>query len=81
MNRISCITHGKLLDVGIAATATTTTKEKEPLESHNRQKHLVKLGSDGSVLDGSNQEITRLNFGVQHDNNVSIIIADFSALS
>lgn len=63
------------------ATATTTTKEKEPLEFHNRQKHLVKLGSDGSVLDGSNQEITRLNFGVQHDNNVSIIIADFSALS
>ena len=63
------------------ATATTATKEKEPLESHNRQKHLVKLGSDGSVLDGSNQEITRLNFGVQHDNNVSIIIADFSALS
>ena len=63
------------------APATTATKEKEPLESHNRQKHLVKLGSDGSVLDGSNQEITRLNFGVQHDNNVSIIIADFSALS
>ena len=63
------------------AIATTATKEKEPLESHNRQKHLVKLGSDGSVLDGSNQEITRLNFGVQHDNNVSIIIADFSALS
>ena len=63
------------------ATATTATKEKEPLKSHNRQKHLVKLGSDGSVLDGSNQEITRLNFGVQHDNNVSIIIADFSALS
>ena len=63
------------------ATATTATKEKEPLESHNRQKHLIKLGSDGSVLDGSNQEITRLNFGVQHDNNVSIIIADFSALS
>ena len=62
-------------------TATTATKEKEPLEFHNRQKHLVKLGSDGSVLDGSNQEITRLNFGVQHDNNVSIIIADFSALS
>ena len=62
-------------------TATTATKEKEPLESHNRQKHLVKLGSDGSVLDGSNQEITRLNFGVQHDNNVSMIIADFSALS
>ena len=64
-----------------APAATTATKEKEPLESHNRQKHLVKLGSDGSVLDGSNQEITRLNFGVQHDNNVSIIIADFSALS
>ena len=64
-----------------ATAATTATKEKEPLESHNRQKHLVKLGSDGSVLDGSNQEITRLNFGVQHDNNVSIIIADFSALS
>ena len=63
------------------AIATTATKEKESLESHNRQKHLVKLGSDGSVLDGSNQEITRLNFGVQHDNNVSIIIADFSALS
>ena len=63
------------------ATATTATKEKEPLEFHNRQKHLIKLGSDGSVLDGSNQEITRLNFGVQHDNNVSIIIADFSALS
>lgn len=63
------------------APATTATKEKEPLESHNRQKHIVKLGSDGSVLDGSNQEITRLNFGVQHDNNVSIIIADFSALS
>ena len=61
--------------------ATAATKEKEPLESHNRQKHIVKLGSDGSVLDGSNQEITRLNFGVQHDNNVSIIIADFSALS
>ena len=64
-----------------ATAATTATKEKEPLEFHNRQKHLVKLGSDGSVLDGSNQEITRLNFGVQHDNNVSIIIADFSALS
>ena len=67
-----------------APTATYTaiaTKEKEPLEPHNRQKHLVKLGSDGSVLDGSNQEITRLNFGVQHDNNVSMIIADFSALS
>lgn len=64
-----------------ANTTTTATKEKEPLESHNRQKHLIKLGSDGSVLDGSNQEITRLNFGVQHDNNVSIIIADFSALS
>ena len=69
------------LDEEATATATTATKEKEPLESHNRQKHLVKLGSDGSVLDGSNQEITRLNFGVQHDNNVSIIIADFSALS
>ena len=64
-----------------ATAATTATKEKEPLESHNRQKHLVKLGSDGSVLDSSNQEITRLNFGVQHDNNVSIITADFSALS
>ena len=64
-----------------ANTTTTATKEKEPLESHNRQKHLIKLGSDGSVLDGSNQEITRLNFGVQHDNNVSIIIADFPALS
>ena len=64
-----------------ATAATSATKEKELLESHNRQKHLVKLGSDGSVLDGSNQEITRLNFGVQHDNNVSIIIADFSALS
>ena len=63
------------------STATITTKEKEPLESHNRQKHLVKLGSDGRVLDSSNQEITRLNFGVQHDNNVSRIIADFSALS
>lgn len=62
-------------------STTTTAKEKEPLESHNRQKHLVKLGSDGSVLDGSNQEIAMLNFGVQHDNNVSIIIADFSALS
>lgn len=62
-------------------TATTATKEKEPLESHHRQKHIVKLGSDGSVLDSSNQEITRLNFGVQHDNNVSTIIADFSALS
>lgn len=69
------------LDEEATATATITTKEKEPLESHNRQKHLVKLGSDGSVLDSSNQEITRLNFGVQHDNNVSIIIADFSALS
>ena len=64
-----------------ATFSTTSTKEKEPLESHNRQKHLVKLGSDGSVLDSSNQEITRLNFGVQHDNNVSVIIADFSALS
>lgn len=63
------------------ATTTASTKEKEPLESHYRQKHIVKLGSDGSVLDGSNQEIARLNFGVQHDNNVSIIIADFSALS
>lgn len=63
------------------AAISTATKEKEPLESHNRQKHVVKLGSDGSVLDSSNQEITRLNFGVQHDNNVSIIIADFSALS
>lgn len=63
------------------ATTTASTKEKEPLESHNRQKHLVKLGSDGSVLDNSNQEITRLNFGVQHDNNVSVIIADFSVLS
>ena len=69
------------LDEEATATATITTKEKEPLESHNRQKHLVKLGSDGSVLDSANQEITRLNFGVQHDNNVSIIIADFSALS
>ena len=67
--------------LGEEATATTATKEKEPLESHNRQRHLVKLGSDGSVLDSSNQEITRLNFGVQHDNNVSMIIADFSALS
>ena len=57
------------------------TKEKEPLESHNRQKHIIKLGSDGSVLDSSNQEITMLNFGVQHDNNVSVIIADFSGLS
>lgn len=57
------------------------TNEKESPESHYRQKHIVKLGSDGSVLDGSNQEITRLNFGVQHDNNVSVIIADFSALS
>ena len=65
----------------VPAAISTATKEKEPLESHNRQKHLVKLGSDGSVLDGSNQEITRLNFGVQHDNNVSVIIADFSALS
>ena len=64
-----------------ATFSTTTTKEKEPLESHNRQKHIVKLGSDGSVLDSSNQEIARLNFGVQHDNNVSVIIADFSALS
>lgn len=62
-------------------STTTTTKEKEPLESHYRQKHIVKLGSDGSVLDSSNQEIAMLNFGVQHDNNVSIIIADFSALS
>lgn len=63
------------------ATTTASTKEKEPLESHYRQKHIVKLGSDGSVLDSSNQEIAMLNFGVQHDNNVSIIIADFSALS
>lgn len=63
------------------ATTTASTKEKEPLESHYRQKHIVKLGSDGSVLDGSNQEIAMLNFGVQHDNNVSVIIADFSALS
>lgn len=65
----------------VPAAISTATKEKEPLESHNRQKHLVKLGSDGSVLDSSNQEIARLNFGVQHDNNVSVIIADFSALS
>lgn len=64
-----------------AISTTTTAKEQEPLESHHRQEHTVHLGSDGSVLDGSNQEITRLNFGVQHDNNVSIIIADFSALS
>lgn len=64
-----------------AATSTSSTKEKEPLESHYRQKHIVKLGSDGSVLDSSSQEITRLNFGVQHDNNVSVIIADFSGLS
>ena len=64
------------------STATTaSTKEKEPLESHHRQEHIVKLSSDGSVLDGSNQEIAMLNFGVQHDNNVSVIIADFSALS
>ena len=63
------------------STATTAAKEQEPLESHHRQEHTVHLGSDGSVLDISNQEITRLNFGVQHDNNVSIIIADFSALS
>lgn len=62
-------------------TTTASTKEKEPLESHYRQKHIVKLGSDGSVLDSSNQEIAMLNFGVQHDNNVSVIIADFSALS
>lgn len=67
--------------VAVPATFSTTTKEKEPLESHYRQKHIVKLGSDGSVLDSSNQEIAMLNFGVQHDNNVSIIIADFSALS
>lgn len=65
----------------VPATFSTTTKEKEPLESHYRQKHIVKLGSDGSVLDSSNQEIAMLNFGVQYDNNVSIIIADFSALS
>lgn len=64
-----------------AISTTTTAKEQEPLESHHRQEHTVHLGSDGSVLDGSNQEITRLNFGVQHDNNVSIIVADFSALS
>ena len=63
------------------ATTTASTKEKELLESHYRQKHIVKLGSDGSVLDSSNQEIAMLNFGVQHDNNVSVIIADFSALS
>ena len=63
------------------ATTTASTKEKEPLESHHRQEHIVKLSSDGSVLDGSNQEIAMLNFGVQHDNNVSVIIADFSALS
>lgn len=67
--------------VAVPATFSTTTKKKEPLESHYRQKHIVKLGSDGSVLDSSNQEIAMLNFGVQHDNNVSIIIADFSALS
>ena len=67
--------------VAVPATYSTTTKENEPLESHNRQKHIVKLGSDGSVLDSSNQEIAMLNFGVQYDNNVSIIIADFSALS
>lgn len=67
--------------VAVPATFSTTTKEKEPLESHYRQKHIVKLGSDGSVLDSSNQEIAMLNFGVQHDNNLSIIIADFSALS
>lgn len=67
--------------VAVPATFSTTTKEKEPLESHHRQEHIVHLGSDGSVLDGSNQEIAMLNFGVQHDNNVSIIIADFSALS
>lgn len=67
--------------VAVPATFSTTTKEKEPLESHYRQKHIVKLGSDGSVLDSLNQEIAMLNFGVQHDNNVSIIIADFSALS
>ena len=63
------------------ATTTASTKEEEPLESHHRQEHIVKLSSDGSVLDGSNQEIAMLNFGVQHDNNVSVIIADFSALS
>lgn len=67
--------------VAVPATFSTTTKEKEPLESHYRQKHIVKLGSDGSVLDSSNQEVAMLNFGVQHDNNVSVIIADFSALS
>jgi len=65
-----------------APVATTlSTKEKEPLKSHHRQEHTVYLGSDGSVLDGSKQEITRLNFGVQYDNNVSVIIADFSALT
>ena len=63
------------------STTTTAAKEQEPLESHHRQEHTVHLGSDGSVLDSSNQEITMLNFGVQHDNNVSVIIADFSALS
>ena len=63
------------------STTTTAAKEQEPLESHHRQEHTVHLGSDGSVLDGSNQEIAMLNFGVQHDNNVSVIIADFSALS
>lgn len=65
----------------VSAAVSTTTKEKEPLESHHRQEHIVKLSSDGSVLDSSNQEISRLNFGVQYDNNVSVIIADFSALS
>ena len=64
-----------------AISTTTSAKEQESLESHHRQEHIVHLGSDGSVLDSSNQEIAMLNFGVQHDNNVSVIIADFSALS
>lgn len=63
------------------AATTLSTKEKEPLKSHHRQEHTVHLGSDGSVLNGLKQEITRLNFGVQYDNNVSVIIADFSALT
>lgn len=64
-----------------AISTTTSAKEQESLESHHRQEYIVHLGSDGSVLDSSNQEIAMLNFGVQHDNNVSVIIADFSALS
>lgn len=69
----------KTMEAAPRAVATTN----ETLKSHNRQEHTVYLSDDGSVLSdrgNTRPEIRRLNFGIQYDNHVSVIIADFSAL-